>query len=141
MKYFSNPQDQVVKGEEMYEGMSETVKKIAEDHQPFLCTLNTLRTEMGNSMQVFKSVPYFPSKFSRVQKILPVKFQIGQLYYTSDQEVFFTNFQNNMRAICKKEGWVGIVVPNRMLHKAGLALGKKYYGHRAVLAKTNLDLT
>lgn len=126
---------QVVKAEAMYEGLSESVKKIAEDHKPFRCTTNSLRTDKGNSLQVFKSVAYFPSMFSMVQKLLPLKFRLGQLYYTSNPEVFFTNFQKNMQAICKKEGWVGVVIPNRMLQKAGIVAGKKYFKNRPVLFK------
>ena len=130
----------VVKGESMYEGMSETDKKIAEDHKPFRSTLNAIENDKGNSLQVFKTVPYFPARFSSVQKFVLVKFSIGQLYYASNPEVFFSAFHDSIQAICKKEGWAGVVIPNRMLQKAGLAPGKKYYGHRPVLAKTNLDI-
>lgn len=129
---------QVLKGDRLYEGMSEAVKKIAEDHKQFRCTINALRTDKGITLQIFKSVPYFPARFSMVQKFLPFKFQIGQLYYISNPEVFFAGFQENIRAICKKEGWVGVVIPNRMLERAGIAPGKKYYGQRPVLVKTNL---
>lgn len=130
---------QVVKDETMYEGVDEHVRKIAEDHKPFSCAINTLRTRDGNSLQIFKTVPYFPARFSKFQGLVPVKLNVGQLYYASNPEVFFSGFRDHIQAISKKEGWIGVVIPNRMLQNAGISPGKKYYAHRPVLAKTTID--
>jgi hypothetical protein len=130
----------VQKGEAMNDGISETIMKIAADHKPFRCAINVLRTVKGSALQVFKPIPYFPARFSMLQRILPYKFRIGQLYYTSNAELFFADFQRNIQAICKKEGWVGVVIPDRMLQKAGIAPGKKYYAIRPVLVKSDIDL-
>lgn len=130
---------QVLKGEELNDVMSEDIKNIAAHHKSFRCAINVIKTGKGSALQVFKPVPYFPARFSVLQRLLPDKFSIGQLFYTSNPELFFADFQRNIQVICKKEGWVGIVIPNRMLQKAGIVPGKKYFAYRPILAKTNLE--
>ena len=139
LRALGNNSIDILKGEEMRTELESWEQKIVEDHQRFRCTLNTIKTGRHHSLQVYKSIDYFPARLSALKHFIPWRFRMGQLYYASTPELFFDDFKSHLTSICKKENWVGLVVPNRLLHQAGIAAGKRYYKNRPVLVKTDLD--
>jgi hypothetical protein len=130
-------QTQVLGMDKMNGELNDEEKKIAEDHRAYNCSLNVLRSEQEQTLQVFKQLDYFPAKLSAVRKYVPWKLRLGQLYYSSNPSFFFNDFKAHISAICKKEKWIGVVVPNRMLKGAGISNGRKYYKNRPVLIKND----
>lgn len=129
----------VLKGNEMLGELSGEERKIAEDHKKFRCALNVVKKGDDRSFQVYKSMEYFPAKINVVKNYSPVKFHLGHLYYLSNPDFFFGDFKNNLHSVCKKEKWIGLVVPNRFVKNFRLTGGKRYYHRRPVLVKTNKE--
>ncbi|MCC5929254.1 MAG: hypothetical protein JJU28_08425 [Cyclobacteriaceae bacterium] len=140
LRFLVNGNIQVYQDNQNLEGISESGIKIAEDHKTFQCKINTLRKPAGSALQVFKEVPYFPAKLIWLQKILPFQLKLGHFHYTSDPGLFFTDFKQNIQAICKKENWLGVIIPNRYIKKYGLTEGRKYYKKRSILYKSDIEI-
>lgn len=120
--------------------LNEQEKEVYESHKKFRADFNTVVNKDQHSFQVFREVSYKPSKINRVLPFGELSFTLGRLHYVSNPGFFFKHYKYNMRVICKKMNWVGMIIASDFVERFGLQEFRPYLKRRPMLYKaTDFD--
>ncbi len=115
--------------------LNDQENEIYQSHKKFRLDFNVVINNIGHSFQVFKQVTYRPSAINRILPFGKVTFTLGRLYYVSSPEVFFNDRQYNIEVICKRQNWLGVILPTEYTERFGIKEFRPYMKKRPILYK------
>jgi hypothetical protein len=115
-------------------------EKIVYDHAQLQCTMCIIVSDQQHSLLVFTEVDYAPSFFGRLG-IRSKPFTLGQMQFCSNPDLFFRKYDHWESAICKKYGWLGLIIPDKFLERYDLLGFKPYLKRRPVLVRGGDELS